>query len=94
MSTKYKATMPGKAYFVTLTTVCWIDLFTRLSLRNIIVNSLNYCSRNKRTGDLCLLPDAKPSAHNVPGSGGGSIIRCHERFQDVYIEDDPEEYFK
>jgi REP element-mobilizing transposase RayT len=58
MSTKYKATMPGKAYFVTLTTVCWIDLFTRLSLRNIIVNSLNHCSRNKglEIYAYCLMP--------------------------------------
>jgi REP element-mobilizing transposase RayT len=47
MSTKYKATMPGKAFFVTITTVYWVDLFTRVSLRTILVNALNYCSRNK-----------------------------------------------
>ncbi len=31
MSTKYKATEADKAYFITITTVGWIDVFTRLS---------------------------------------------------------------
>ena len=46
-SYKYKATIPGRAYFVTLTVVNWIDLFTRLEQRKILVDSLNYCSENK-----------------------------------------------
>lgn len=31
MSTKYKATIPDKSYFVTITTVEWIDVFTRVN---------------------------------------------------------------
>jgi len=31
MSTKYKATITGEAYFITITTVGWIDVFTWLN---------------------------------------------------------------
>ena len=31
MSTKYKATTTEDAYFITITTVGWIDIFTRLN---------------------------------------------------------------
>lgn len=45
MSTKYKATMPNKAYSESTTTVGWIDVFTRLNQKNVIVNSLKYPKR-------------------------------------------------
>lgn len=34
-------------YFITCTVIYWIDLFTRQSYRDIIVNSLNFCIREK-----------------------------------------------
>jgi REP element-mobilizing transposase RayT len=43
MSTKYKATTTDEAYFITITTVGWIDIFTRLN----IINSLKHCQENK-----------------------------------------------
>ncbi len=58
MSTKYKAVYAGKAYFITITTVNWVELFTRLSLRYIITNSLNYCCKEKglEIYAYCLMP--------------------------------------
>ncbi len=58
MSTKYKAIMPGKAYFLTMTIVGWIDIFTRLSQRFTIINSLKYCQTNKglEIYAYCLMP--------------------------------------
>lgn len=58
MSTKYKATLKGKAYFITITTVNWVDIFTRLSQRMIIVNTLNYCVENKglEIYGYCIMP--------------------------------------
>ena len=58
MPSKYRATEKDTGYFITITTVGWVDLFTRLSLRNIIVDSLKYCIQNK---DLelyayCIMP--------------------------------------
>lgn len=40
MSTKYKATTSEDAYLITMTTVDWIDVFTRLNQKYIIINSL------------------------------------------------------
>jgi REP element-mobilizing transposase RayT len=47
MSTKYKATTTEEAYFITITTVGWIDVFTRLNQKYNIINALNYCQKNK-----------------------------------------------
>jgi hypothetical protein len=40
MSTKYKAKDNDKAYFVTITTVNWVDVFTRLNHTTTIIDSL------------------------------------------------------
>ena len=47
MSTKYKATTTEDAYFITITTIGWIDIFTRLNQKHIITNSLQRCQQNK-----------------------------------------------
>ena len=47
MSTKYKATTTEEAYFITITTVGWIDVFTRLNQKQVIINDLKYCQENK-----------------------------------------------
>ena len=47
MSTKYKATETDMAYFITMTTVGWIDVFTRLSQKYVLVNALKYCQKHK-----------------------------------------------
>ncbi len=47
MSTKYKATTSEEAFFITITTVGWIDVFTRLNQKNNIINALKYCQQNK-----------------------------------------------
>jgi len=47
MSTKYRAREPNAAYFVTLTITDWIDVFTRLGQKHLLINSLAYCQREK-----------------------------------------------
>ena len=47
MSTKYKATTTEDAYFITITTVGWVDVFTRLNQKYIITDSLKHCQQNK-----------------------------------------------
>ena len=47
MSRKYKFRNPEAIYFVTFTTVNWIDVFTRPAYKDIVVDSLNYCIKNK-----------------------------------------------
>ncbi|HMK06157.1 MAG TPA: transposase [Flavobacterium sp.] len=47
MSTKYKATTTEEAYFITITAVGWIDVFTRPNQKSNIINALAYCQKNK-----------------------------------------------
>jgi REP element-mobilizing transposase RayT len=58
MSTKYKATMPDTGYFITITTVGWIDIFTRLKQRYVIINALAYCQKHKglEIYAYCIMP--------------------------------------
>lgn len=58
MSTKYKANLPNRAYFITITTVNWVDLFTRLEQRQMIIDSLKFCTSQKglEIYAYCLMP--------------------------------------
>jgi len=47
MSTKYKAIEANVAYFITITTVGWVDVFTRLRQKHMITNALQYCQEHK-----------------------------------------------
>ena len=47
MSDKYKMPEQEKAYFVTLTVVDWVDVFTRKPYKLLIVESLKYCQKHK-----------------------------------------------
>ncbi|MBJ7428396.1 MAG: transposase, partial [Bacteroidia bacterium] len=47
MSRKYKILDQSKLYFVTFATVNWIDLFTREIYKEILLESLKYCQKNK-----------------------------------------------
>ncbi len=47
MSRKYKVRNPAGVYFITCTVVGWVDLFTRPTYKDILINSLKYCIDNK-----------------------------------------------
>lgn len=47
MSTRYKILNQHATYFLTITTVGWIDIFTRKECRDIIIESLRHCQQNK-----------------------------------------------
>lgn len=47
LSTKHKASDTDKTYFIAITTVIWIDVFTRLNLKITILDSLKYCQEYK-----------------------------------------------
>ncbi|HFK5565432.1 TPA: transposase [Elizabethkingia anophelis] len=73
MSRKYKFHEKDGAYFISFATVFWIDVFTRIEYFNIIIDSLNYCRKNKGMSifGYCIMPshihlifrseDGKPS---------------------------------
>ncbi len=39
--------MPDKGYFITITTVGWLDVFTRLRQKYVIIDSIKYCQKHK-----------------------------------------------
>ncbi len=47
MTTGYKITDQTELHFLTFGIVNWIDLFTRIEYRDIFIDSLNYCQKNK-----------------------------------------------
>jgi len=47
MSGKYKVRDSSAIYFITLTIIDWVDLFTRQVYKHLILDSINYCRLNK-----------------------------------------------
>ena len=47
MSTKYKFKNSEGCYFISFSTVEWIDVFTRKDYKNILVENLRYCQQEK-----------------------------------------------
>jgi REP element-mobilizing transposase RayT len=47
MSSKYNFSDRDSAYFITSTTVDWIDVFTRDVYRNILLDSFRFCQKNQ-----------------------------------------------
>ena len=104
MSDKYKirennkAYLPaGKASFVTLTIVDWIDVFTRKGQKLMILNSLKYCQENK---GLVIFGYCIMSSHihmickSYEGFQLSDILRDYKKFTSKkiiqIIKDEPE----
>ncbi len=47
MSRKYKIRDQDKLYFVTFTVIQWLDVFIRKEYKDIFLESIRYCQRNK-----------------------------------------------
>lgn len=47
MSRNYKFRDQQKLYFVSFATVNWVDVFIRRQYKDIFVDSLQYCQKNK-----------------------------------------------
>jgi putative transposase len=47
VSTKYKIKDQDKLYFVSFSVVYWIDVFIRNEYKNVLLESISYCQKNK-----------------------------------------------
>ncbi len=47
MSDKYKVANNNSTYFITITVIDWVDLFIRPYYKHILIESLQYCQKNK-----------------------------------------------
>ena len=53
MSTKYRFHKPEAAYFISFATVNWVDFFMREIYFEILIDSINYCRKNKGLELFC-----------------------------------------
>jgi len=83
MSDQYQARDPEGIYFLTFTIVDWVDIFTRISYKEIIINSLKYCQSNKglKLYAYCLMTN---HIHLIASANGNKklfeIIRDFKKF--------------
>jgi REP element-mobilizing transposase RayT len=83
MSDKYKIYDNERPYFITMTVVGWIDIFTRKELKLLIVDSLKYCQKYKGLDiyGWCLMPS---HLHMICGADQGfnlsDILRDFKKF--------------
>ncbi|KAA5549145.1 REP-associated tyrosine transposase [Adhaeribacter rhizoryzae] len=47
MSEKYKVRDEEKIYFITFAVVQWVDVFTRCEYKDLVIDSLRFCQREK-----------------------------------------------
>ena len=47
MTTGYQIDFPAETYFLTFTVVDWVDVFSRKIYRDILLNSLDFCRKQK-----------------------------------------------
>lgn len=90
MSTKYKATTTEQAYFITITTVGWVDVFTRLNQKYIIINALDYCCKSKglEIYAYCLMPShLHMLCKSVEGVLLSDVMRDFKKFTSKKIVD-------
>ncbi len=83
MSDKYTPHNPDGLYFLTLTAVAWVDVFTRKEYKQLIVDSLRYCQRHKglELYGWCLMPShLHLLARAAEGHQLGPIIRDFKKY--------------
>ena len=90
MSEKYRVRNPDGIYFITLTTVDWVDIFIRPVYKHILINSLKYCQLNK---ELIIYAYVIMTSHLhmiVKAEQGNlsDIIRDFKRFTNLKLIDE------
>ena len=90
MSRKYKFLSQEQAYFVSFATVHWIDVFTRKTYCDRIVESLQYCQKEK---DLilyawCIMPSHVHLIMGIRGRPMQDILRDLKSYTSRIIKKD------
>ena len=77
MSYGYQISDPRACYFLTLQVVDWLDVFTRLEYRNIVIDSLKYCREHKslKVYAYVVMSNHVHLIAQVPGGNLSDVIR-------------------
>ena len=76
MSTKYKAKTTEDAYFITITTVGWVDFFYTIKSEIQYLRFLKILSTKQRIRNLCLLYNKQPYSSVLQSNKWFPIIGC------------------
>jgi putative transposase len=88
MSEKYKVHDQDSPHFVTFAVESWVDVFTRQAYKDIMLDSLRFCQKEKGLiiYSWCLMTN---HIHLIVGRTGtetvGSIIRDFKKYTSVHI---------
>jgi REP element-mobilizing transposase RayT len=84
MASTHKIDDQKELYFITLTVVDWIDVFTRDCYREIFINSVKFCQKNKslEVGAWVLMTN---HAHLIVRAGGKTRLEAIIRDMKSYI---------
>ena len=87
MSRNYKFHYPKAAYFVSFSTVYWIDVFTRQRYFDIMVSSVNYCRKEKGMilFAYCFMPSHVHLIFSSTKNEPGALLRDFKRFTSVKV---------
>jgi REP element-mobilizing transposase RayT len=88
MATKYKATTTDEAFFITIMSVGWIDIFTRLNQKYNIINALQYCQKNNglEIYAYCIMPShMQLLCKGTNGFISSDVMRDLKRFTSIKI---------
>ena len=90
MSRKYKILDQGALYFVTFSVINWLDVFTRREYKDIFLESVRYCQKNKGL-EVCAYCIMSNHIHMIIGRHGDPnlehIIRDIKKFTSTQIID-------
>lgn len=87
MGFKYQIYDQSKAYYLTLTIVRWIDVFTRQAYKDIIIDSLKYCQKNKRLNVYAyvIMSNHMHMAVSAEDNNLSDVIRDFKQFTSKHI---------
>jgi len=72
MSSGYKISEKEGAYFLTFQIVGWVDIFTRKAYRDIVIDSLKFCQKNKSLNIFAYVIMSN-HVHIIAQSGNGNL---------------------
>ena len=97
MSSKYTIKDQNAPHFLTMTIVGWIDIFTRKMYRDIVIDSLSYCQKEKDLeiyGYVIMSNHIHLIAEAGDGSSLSDVIRDFKKYTSkqmiIAIQNEPE----
>jgi putative transposase len=83
MADAYRIKHQHVAYFITLTVIDWVDIFTRKEYKDILIDSLKYCIQNKGL-HVYEFVTISNHMHPIVSSDKLPLKRYYKRFQKIY----------